>query len=80
MIIRFIFRFVSLSLISWFNSSIIIENYKENKENVEINDNKSIYFIKRSKVNSKVKRIKFPPSNKIYNSKTNSKSKYIFLL
>ena len=58
-------------------SNNIIENYKENKENIEINDNKSIYFIKRSKVNSKVKRIKFPPSNKIYNSKTNSKSKYI---
>ena len=58
-------------------SNNIIENYKENKENIEINDNKSIYFIKRSKVNSKVKRIKFPPSNKIYNSKTNSNSKYI---
>ena len=58
-------------------SNNIIENYKENKENIEINDNKNIYFIKRSKVNSKVKRIKFPPNNKIYNSKTNSKSKYI---
>ena len=54
----------------------IIENYKENKENIEINDSKNICYIKRSKINSRVKRIKFPQSNNICNSKMNPIIKY----
>ena len=53
----------------------LLENYKENKENIEINDNKNIYFFKRNTFNCKVKRIKSPNKN-MNNKKINSISKY----
>ena len=60
----------------------LLENYKENKENIEINDNKNICYIKRNIINCKVKRIKSPQNynnnngSNINNRKTNSISKY----
>ena len=51
----------------------IIENSKENKENIGINYNKNLCNFKSSSINSKIRRINSPQNNK----KNNSISKYI---
>ena len=56
--------------------SNVIEDHKDNKENIEINDKSKIFYFKRNTINFKVKRVKSPQNNNI--NLNNKKTKTIY--